>query len=243
MKIGETNRARAPKGTTASRRTTQAYQTAASAGVRQVADTVSVLGIPEAELTPKVRAAISSLLADVDRMRSEIEQQQARIGELEQLADQDSLTPVINRRAFVRELTRTVAYSERYSPLSSVVYIDLNGLKKINDSFGHAVGDAALTQVATLLTENVRGSDIVGRLGGDELGVLLTHADEASAADKAAHLAEVIESNPLQWENHSIPLRVATGTHTFLGGEEAGDALAKADRAMYAQKKGKNAPT
>lgn len=235
MKIDGTRRAVAPQRTARSRKTSEAYKAGAATAVRPV-DSVSFLGIPENELTPKVREAITTLLAEVDRMRVEFEEQRQRISHLEELADQDSLTPVINRRAFVRELSRVLAYGERYDTASSVIYIDLNGLKQINDTYGHPAGDATLLKLATMLTEQVRGSDVVGRLGGDEFGVLLVHADEAVATEKALQLIDVVESNPLHWDGHEIPIKVAFGAYTFTGGENANEALAAADRAMYAHK-------
>ncbi len=240
MKIGGPNRAGATRPVAQSHATSAAYQAAATTTVRKV-DSVSFLGIPENELTPKVREAMSTLLAEVDTMCGEIEEQRQRISHLEELADQDSLTPVINRRAFVRELTRVVSYGERYATPSSLLYIDLNGLKQINDTYGHPAGDAALMKLATILTEQVRGSDIVGRLGGDEFGILLVHVEEAVAAEKALQLTDIIDSNPLYWESHKIPINVSFGAHTFTGGEDAGDALAAADRAMYVQKNARKA--
>jgi diguanylate cyclase (GGDEF)-like protein len=240
MKINGTNRAAPTQRAAQSRSTSAAYKAAAAGAVRKV-DSVSFLGIPENELTPKVREAITTLLAEVDTMRSEIDEQRQRISHLEELADRDTLTPVINRRAFVRELTRVVSYGERYDTPSSLLYIDLNGLKQINDSHGHPAGDAALMKLATILTEQVRGSDIVGRLGGDEFGVLLAHADEAVATEKALQLTDIIESNPLHWESHEIPINVSFGAYTFTGGENVGDALAAADRAMYVQKNARKA--
>lgn len=240
MKISGTNRTGTTKPITQSRAGTAAYKTAATTAVRK-ADNVSFLGIPENELTPKVQEAMSMLLAEVDSMRNEIDEQRQRISQLEELADQDTLTPVINRRAFVRELSRVVSYGERYGTPSSLLYIDLNGLKQINDTYGHPAGDAALMKLATILTEQVRGSDVVGRLGGDEFGVLLVHAEEAVAMEKALQLTDIINSNPLHWDSHEIPINVSFGAHTFSGGEDAGDALAAADRAMYLQKNARKA--
>ena len=105
------------------------------------ADTASIMGIPEAELTPKVRTAIMTLLDEVQRLRDELKQTQSRIDYLEQLADEDSLIPVINRRAFVHELSRMMSFAERYEVRSSMLYFDLNGMKAINDTYGHAAGD------------------------------------------------------------------------------------------------------
>ena len=85
-----------------------------------------------------------------------------RIAELERQGDEDPLMPVANRRAFLRELTRLIGFAERYGVAGSIVYVDLNNLKAINDAHGHAAGDAALMQVARLLVENVRAGDVVG---------------------------------------------------------------------------------
>jgi diguanylate cyclase (GGDEF)-like protein len=208
----------------------------ATAPPRDVADTSSVLGVSSAELTPKVRDALMQLMAEVDSLRRELEQSRARIEYLERLADQDSLAPVANRRAFVRELTRIIAFSARYNTAASVVYFDVNGMKEINDTYGHAAGDATLMRVADVLIENVRESDVVGRLGGDEFAVILSQGDEVATAEKARSLVDAIESRPLDWNDVKIPIRVAFGSYTFRGGDDAGVALAAADRAMYARK-------
>ena len=232
MKIDDGNRPGLVSRVTGSPR----KRDSAASGARKVVDSLSIMGIPANELTPKVREAIMTLMAEVDRMRGEVEDQRARIAYLERLADQDSLTPVVNRRAFVRELSRFVSFGERYGTPSSVIYFDLNGLKGINDTHGHAAGDAALQRVAEILTEKVRESDFVGRLGGDEFGVLLAHADEAAATEKALQLVDAIENTTIDWNGTAIPLKVAFGAYTFKGGENANEALAEADKKMYAQK-------
>lgn len=197
---------------------------------------MSIMGIPEGELTPKVRSAIMGLLLDVDRLRQELEVQRERVRHLEKLADQDALVPMANRRAFVRELARMIAFTERYDTPASLLYFDINRLKEINDTLGHAAGDAVIRHVAHTLIDNVRESDIVGRLGGDEFAVLLSHADKPTAEDKAAVLAATIESQPFAWEGDPIPLQIAYGSYTFKGGEDPALALDAADRAMYARK-------
>jgi diguanylate cyclase (GGDEF)-like protein len=77
-----------------------------------------------------------------------------------------------------------MAFSERYDSPSSLVYFDVNGLKPINDSHGHSAGDADLMRIAGVLVKNVRESDVVGRLGGDEFSIILSQADGATAAKK-----------------------------------------------------------
>lgn len=242
MKIGGTRSSGRPTAVRTSR-TSAPAATAPSqaAGTAQpVSDLTTVAGIPEAELTPKVRVAIEMLMAEVQRLRVDIDQAQKRVGYLEKLADEDTLVPVANRRAFVRELGRIVAYAERYGTESSVLYFDINGFKRINDTHGHAAGDAALRQVGGLLLENIRESDIVGRLGGDEFGVILAQADSQTAVEKAATLANAVESQPFVWEGHNIAIRVAYGIYSFSGQENAGEALARADKAMYLDKQSRS---
>jgi diguanylate cyclase (GGDEF)-like protein len=243
MKIPETR-----SGSTAPARTarTGAAPPAGPAGraspvaaPRVVADTTSIMGIPEAELTPKVRQAILSLMAEVDRLRQEVERGAARIAYLEKLADEDALAPIANRRAFVRELTRFLAFADRYGTPSSLIYFDVNGMKQINDQNGHGAGDAALLQIANTLLANVRKTDVVARMGGDEFAVLLAHADEKTASDKARSIIAKIEAEPLEWNGKQIPLAVAFGVHTFRGGDSTDATLAAADKAMYERKKQK----
>ena len=236
MKIGESRPASPVSGAKRDREATTRYREAAALSPVDPIDSTSILGIPEAELTPKVREAIVTLMQEVDSLRHQLEQTKGRLGHLEKLADQDTLAPISNRRAFVRELSRIISYSERYKAPSSLVYFDLNGFKAINDTLGHAAGDAALLHVAKLLVENVRESDVVGRLGGDEFGVILAHADEPQALEKAASLAAVVAASPIDYDGMSFHVQVAYGASTFAGGETVSEAIAAADRAMYANK-------
>jgi diguanylate cyclase (GGDEF)-like protein len=233
MKV-ERTRTSAAQPTRAATRTEQGDS--ATAG-RRVSDSTAILGIPEAELTPKVRAAIMGLMEEVQKLREDLRRGHQRIEYLERLADQDSLLPVHNRRAFVRELTRTISIAERYGTGSTVLFFDLDGMKQINDRYGHAAGDAALKRVAEVLVEQVRESDIVGRLGGDEFGVILYQADEEVAQAKGIQLAEIIGSEPVVLNEDSFELTVTYGAYTFTGQDDAAAALAAADRAMYARKR------
>ena len=208
-----------------------------ASGPAPTQDVASVMGIPEAEFTPKVRQAIMTLMAEVDALRRELQMTQSRLKNLEQLADQDTLTPIANRRAFVRELSRMMSFAERYGTPSAVIYFDVNGLKQINDTMGHAAGDAALTRIADLLSRNIRDSDTVGRLGGDEFGVILAHADEAQANEKAGSLAKTIADAPFEWQSKRVKLSVSWGSYAFNTGGDPSQALDAADREMYLRKK------
>ena len=183
MKVGETGRSSGPVSVRRARARAAAEE-AAPAAPRKVADTVSIMGIPEVELTPKVRAAIVTLMAEVESLRHEVEHTRERLAHLERLADQDPLAPIANRRAFVRELSRALSITERYGTPSSLVYFDVNGLKEINDTYGHTAGDEGLLRVASILREHVRDVDVVGRLGGDEFGVIMVQTELEPAFDK-----------------------------------------------------------
>jgi diguanylate cyclase (GGDEF)-like protein len=195
-------------------------------------DAMAALGIPEAELTPRVREVIAGLSSEIAHLR-------ARLESLETVADRDSLLPILNRRAFVREMSRIMAFGERYELTTSLVYFDLNDLKTINDTDGHAAGDAALRHVAAVLATNIRKSDVVGRLGGDEFGVILPKADQALADKKARALAKLLTTQPFLWQGSVRTLGIAYGVHTFTKGDDPEKAIAAADQAMYAVKRAK----
>ena len=143
---------------------------------------------------------IAALTREIETLRAEVER-------LRLLADHDTLTPVLNRRAFVRELSRTIAYCRRYGATAAVLYLDLDGFKAVNDQFGHPAGDAALVRIAELLTAHVRESDVVARLGGDEFAVLLLQVDAEAAAAKARSLAEAIAAEAFAFEGRVVPPR------------------------------------
>ncbi len=151
------------------------------------------------KFTPRVRDAIQRLMVEVDRLRQELGQQRSRLSQLETEADQDPLVPCLNRRAFVREMSRVLSFVERYDIPASMVFLDLDNFKQINDRLGHAAGDAALIHVCELLKVHVRDSDHVGRLGGDEFGILLAKSDQAEAERKAEMLGQLIKAAPLVW--------------------------------------------
>ena len=107
----------------------------------------------------------------------------------------------------------------------------------MNDRFGHAAGDAALQTVAERLLANVRESDIVGRMGGDEFAVILVQADQATAETKAAALARAIEAAPLRFGDWSAPMHVSWGVCEITQDAEPERLVADADAAMFARKR------
>jgi diguanylate cyclase (GGDEF)-like protein len=148
----------------------------------------------------------------------------------------DPLTGVLNRRGFTNVAERELDRARRYEHPLAVAFVDVRGLKAVNDSEGHLAGDALLKQVAILLRESARVHDVVGRIGGDELAVLLAEqsTDGAAAmtqrvrAQVPAHRAAVGLNTP--WD-------VTIGTATFPDdGETVDGLLAAADRRLYEQR-------
>ena len=203
----------------------------------QPTDTAAFLGIGEAELTPAVRAALQALLSEIDDLRGEVGRLKSKLAESEAQADRDALTPLLNRRAFLREVGRIRTFAQRYGAPASLVYFDLDGFKTVNDRYGHAAGDAALQAVAERLLANVRESDLVGRMGGDEFAVILVQADQAIAEAKARSLAHAVEREPIAFGDWTAPLHISFGVAQITPDLEPEAVVAQADAAMFAAKR------
>jgi diguanylate cyclase (GGDEF)-like protein len=199
-------------------------------------DNPMLLGIARAEFTASVRRALWVLLGEARNLRSELERTRALLKRAEEAVDRDHLLPILNRRAFVRELDRQIASVSRYGTPASLAYIDLDALKIVNDAWGHPCGDALLVHFTSLLLLVLRRSDIVGRLGGDEFGVVLLHTEEHQAPGTFARIAAAIDAKPLIWQNMPIPMRFTAGVAQLADGMDAEATLAAADAAMYRQK-------
>lgn len=160
------------------------------------------------------------------------------IEQLEDLSTHDELTGLPNRRLFQRRLDRALAHGQRYSHPVSVLALDIDHFKQLNDRHGHPAGDAALRALAESLVRELREVDTVARAGGEEFWVLLPETDRAAAQDVAGKLLDaargiVVEGASQQPLGH---LSVSAGIASRLR-EEAPDALlARADQALYAAK-------
>lgn len=174
--------------------------------------------------------------SEVEQLREKIARLEERVRQLDALAHLDSLLPIPNRRGFMRALDALISRTGRYGESAAMLFVDIDGLKRINDSFGHKAGDEALIQVARVLSEGVRKSDCVGRLGGDEFGVLLSHATEESARETADRLARQIEATETSFEGNPLSLGVAIGVTPILNDDTPEKAIARADSAMYREK-------
>ncbi len=178
----------------------------------------------------------AELIEEIGRLRGEVARLEARIEDLDQLAHHDSLVPLLNRRGFTRQLEKLIDRTNRYGDGGAILFIDVDGLKNVNDSFGHHAGDAALVHLAQLLIGDVRQSDFVARFGGDEFAVLLERADSDQAAETASRLADRIAGSEFRCDDQLIPLSAAIGIAMIERGDCAEAVLIRADRAMYEDK-------
>jgi diguanylate cyclase (GGDEF)-like protein len=199
-------------------------------------DNPMLLGIPQSEFTASVRRAIWVLLGEARNLRNDLERTRGLLRDAEEAVDRDHLLPLLNRRAFGRELARQIAFASRYATPASLIYIDLDGLKLANDTYGHAGGDAVLAHFSAILLATLRSSDLVGRLGGDEFGIILLHADERQAQSTCMRIAELAADKPLEWQGTNIPIPFTFGVIQLAAGMNAETALAAADLAMYRNK-------
>ena len=175
----------------------------------------------------------SALLEEIGRLRGDVSLLQAKVEELELLAYRDPLVPLANRRGMLRDLEAMIARHQRYGTQAAVLFVDLDDLKILNDSFGHGGGDVALIHVAEKLLLGTRANDTVARLGGDEFCVLLDHADEALALEIAERLVNMIAGEDCLYDELPMPLSVAIGVTLIEAGDTPATVLARADKAMY----------
>ena len=188
-------------------------------------------------LPPAMRVAVDEAVAAACAAERRLGEFARRTEQLESLAVTDPLTGLLNRRGFDREMERALATARRYRDIGVLIYVDLDGFKPINDTLGHAAGDEVLKRVAQILVENVRDSDRVARVGGDEFVALLTRTEREGGLARAEALDALINSALVSWQGRMIPVRASFGFQLY-GADDASDALlTRADEAMYAVKK------
>jgi diguanylate cyclase (GGDEF)-like protein len=195
-----------------------------------------IFGVPESHLTPQVRTAFNVMIGEIDSLRLDVEELKLSLAEAEASADHDPLAPVYNRRAFVREASRVIAMVKRHEIEASLVYFDLNNFKLINDSHGHPAGDAVIRAIGEVLVRQTRETDVIGRIGGDEFAVLLTHLGPEAAAAKAETLVAALATERVLHEGIPHYVSAAYGIAHIEVEDTAEGALARADEAMYADK-------
>lgn len=176
----------------------------------------------------------------LEKANAELQQKQK---ELERLTRQDGLTGLFNRNTFA-ELSRSeLARSQRQGSSTTIVLLDLDHFKRVNDTWGHPAGDAVLRHAATLTSSTVRSTDLVGRLGGEEFIVLLPNTSIDAGRRIAEKIRLRLETSVVMWEDNRIPVTASFGVSSTTAAEKLDfDHLyTEADKALYlAKHRGRN---
>jgi diguanylate cyclase (GGDEF)-like protein len=184
-----------------------------------------------------------ALQATVDALATRIRERELQRQELEQAATHDRLTGVLNRAAIFDYLTHDVARRRRAGETVAVLFVDLDGLKPLNDTFGHEVGDRAIVTTAQALLEATEDCDLVGRLGGDEFLIILCAAHSQQGMDAAERIRQTVSCHSVSARGSVVPLRCSVGVALTECDTDTDpmELVHRADQAMYEAKRAAHA--
>jgi diguanylate cyclase (GGDEF)-like protein len=168
----------------------------------------------------------AAMLAEMDLLRR-------KIVELEQLADTDTLTPLANRRAFLRAVDRAIRLADRHQTQTALAFLDVDGLKAINDVYGHITGDAVLLHISERLRSTFRVTDLAARVSGDEFAILLDHVSEDDAEQRIGVLVNAVANDPVRVGQKDLSIRLSWGLTMIRADDSVDVAIGRADAAMY----------
>ncbi|MEF3254801.1 MAG: GGDEF domain-containing protein [Deferribacterales bacterium] len=153
----------------------------------------------------------------------------------------DPLTGLYNRRFFDRKITEEIERCKRYGATFSILFLDIDDFKKINDTYGHVVGDFVLKYLAEILRSELRKSDSAFRYGGEEMVILLTETSLESALKFANRLLEMVRNTVFKYKEEELKITISVGVAEYKAGDSLDSLTNRADAAMYrAKKEGKN---
>ena len=188
-------------------------------------------------VTGEIAGDIVARLSDENALlRASLAELRARLEEMEQSSERDPLTGLPNRPSFMRALDRVVSQANRHGTPAALLYLDVDGLERINAQYGQIAGDAALIHVGKLLQDLVRTTDFAARVAGDEFAMVLDHLDQDSAIETADRIGRCISETPLDLGNSTLPLRASIGVATILRGDTLEDVLRRGEVTMLKAK-------
>lgn len=182
----------------------------------------------------------AALAAERDRLEHEIVQRAALEEELRYLATTDSLTGLLNRRAFMAVLADELTRSQRLHSHFTLLMLDVDHFKEVNDTCGHPAGDAVLAHLSGLMAEQLRSIDKLARIGGEEFAILLVDTAAEAAETVIERLLTAIRSKPTSHpeSGKAIAITASIGCTAIKADDNEQSALVRADRALYAAKQG-----
>lgn len=203
---------------------------------RDIRKITQSLGLEAGKIAQKDWSTIQKMLAYAVEAEQRLSEQQARIHYLETLSVTDELTGLLNRRGFNQAVERTLAAAKRHQEKGLLAYLDLDNFKQINDQLGHDAGDDVLIHVAEILTRNVRRTDYIARIGGDEFAVLFVRAQQLPTRAHAQNVRRALNRATVTYQNQEVPIRASMGIQAYGPDTKAVDLLRRADQAMYLEK-------
>ncbi len=178
----------------------------------------------------------------INGIKKEAEDIKKKAEQLEMESLRDKLTGLYNRKAYDQKIVETLAHLNRYEVPSALMFCDIDFFKKINDTFGHKVGDLALKKLAFFLKEKLRVNDFIARYGGEEFAIILPHTSLDDALQAGESLRSYIDNASFSYKNRSIPLTISIGVSSFNSDDTEDSVMERADSALYlAKNSGRNA--
>jgi diguanylate cyclase len=184
----------------------------------------------------------SMLKQEVERYHEEIRKLQKELAHAKAEASYDFLTGLVNRKRFERAIEDAIKDFHRKNYPFSLIYVDVDNFKKINDTYGHLAGDIVLKEIASIFKFYLRANTVVGRIGGEEFCILLPGVEIKDAKNIAERLRKIIENREIKLEDGtSIKVTASFGVTQVKMGDTVKSILERADKALYkAKKEGKN---
>jgi len=189
------------------------------------------------DLLSEIAITNEALQVRLDQAERELKQQAQDIAGYMSEARTDSLTGLPNRRAFDDDLAARFAQWRRYGTPMSVLMIDIDHFKQFNDTYGHLAGDVVLGEVARVLRESMRRSDVVTRFGGEEFAIILPNTSVNDACIAAANMLRVLRETALRYERTELKVTVSCGVAQASTGDTSVSMIKRADEALYASKR------
>ena len=189
----------------------------------------------------ETETTIESMSTRIQEIQSEAETIRQYAQAIEHESIRDSLTGLYNRKAYDNKINEIIADVIRYDVPASLILCDIDYFKRINDNYGHKVGDLALKKLAQLLKDRLRISDFISRYGGEEFTIILRHTNLDNAEKAGEGLRSYIDKSTFSYREETIPLKVSIGISGFRKGDDINSVFERADKALYlAKNSGRN---
>jgi len=193
-------------------------------------DVATLLGMPQGDLPAPVQACIAALTDEIEKLRNELAQVRRHEAMLRDLADHHPTLPIQHRRAFLREVTKLLAQSERSGLPGTIIHLHLGGIEALREAQGPEAAEAALAKTIEVLRGETEPADAIGYLEGGNFALALALVGEPEAQARAQHLAQRVATMPFLWNGQRPALSVNWTGVAFEAGAEADALLRAAER-------------